>query len=301
MVDWDNLRIFLTAVRAGNYTAAARRLRIDRTTVGRRLERLEHQLGVSVFEQGEDGYHPTPAGKRTLEVADEIARLMDGLVAEIQDMPQVAGRQVRLAVAAELGFELMPDLAAFSESHPHIDLVIQSAADPADNVLRRRSDIGLSLGTRQPDHLRARRLGRLRQAGYAARDYLALRGEGLAPQDYEWVRFSGWSQAQALRPWDDIFCNDVRVAAYVDSWQAMRQAVDCAMGAAFIWTFVPERCPHLVEVAPVDPALGIDLWIIARDDVPVDAPAKELVDFLAARLQPIFGDAPAVTPSAGFR
>lgn len=291
MVDWDNLRIFLTAVRAGNYTAAARRLRIDRTTVGRRLERLEHQLGVTIFEQGEDGYHPTDAGKRTLEIADEMARLMDGLVAELRNLPQVTGRQVRLGVASELGLELMPDLARFSQVHPHIDLVIQSVADPAENVLRRRSDLGLCLSDRKPDHLRGRHLGSLYQAGYAARSYIARHGDGLPPQDYEWIRYSGWSQAQAMRQWDDIFCNDVRVAAFVDSWQAMRHAVDCGMGAAFMWTFVPERSDHLIKVAPADPSLSVDAWIVARDDVPVDAPAKILMDFLTERLSPLFAAA----------
>ena len=40
-MEWDDLRIFLAAVRAGSYSAAAPRLGINRTTVGRRVTVLE--------------------------------------------------------------------------------------------------------------------------------------------------------------------------------------------------------------------------------------------------------------------
>lgn len=41
MFDWNDLRFFLALQRAGNLSAAARQLRVNQTTVGRRLEALE--------------------------------------------------------------------------------------------------------------------------------------------------------------------------------------------------------------------------------------------------------------------
>jgi DNA-binding transcriptional LysR family regulator len=284
MLDWDNLRIFLAAVRAGNYSAAAHLLHVNRTTVGRRLERLEHQLGITLFEQGEDGYHPTAAGRRALEVADEVTRLMTGLTEELKNHDLVARRKLRLAMPSDLGSELMPQISAFLKAHGDIDVTILSTAHPAESVVQRKSDICLCLADRQPDHLRGLRLGSLQQAGYAALGYLDKRGHDLAPQDYEWVRYSGWSQVPALRRWDDFFSDAIPVATRVDNWHALRSAVECELGAGFMWTFVASSYANLVQIVPLDEALSIDLWVMVRDDVPIDPDARKLMNSFEASI-----------------
>ncbi|NLH82737.1 MAG: LysR family transcriptional regulator, partial [Phyllobacteriaceae bacterium] len=49
MYDWDDLRVFLALVRAGSLSAAARALGVEHTTVARRIEGLERDLGVTLF------------------------------------------------------------------------------------------------------------------------------------------------------------------------------------------------------------------------------------------------------------
>src|SRR5579883_1925560 len=44
MFDWDDARYFLAIHRTGTLSAAARRLGVNQSTVGRRLEVLEEQL-----------------------------------------------------------------------------------------------------------------------------------------------------------------------------------------------------------------------------------------------------------------
>ena len=291
MIDWDNLRVFLGAVRAGNYTAAAKRLHIDRTTVGRKLDRLEHQLGVPLFEQGEDGYHPTGAGGRALEVADAIEQLVEGLVDELAVRPHAQSGQLRVIVASELGSELMPELAAFAAANPDIRLSLQSSAEPAEHVIQRKSDIGLCLVDRRPDHLRGRRIGTLRQAPYASVRYLDRKGRGLPLRDYDWVRCSGWSQLPGMRRWDEALGGDLPVSALVDSWSGLRSAVDQDIGAAFLWTFVAGRCADLEPLAPRDADLGVDLWLLVRDDVPMDRPTRAFLNDIADRLSARLGAA----------
>ncbi len=51
-MDWDNLRYFLELARAGTLVGAARRLAVDHTTVARRLQALEKQVGeIEALEQ----------------------------------------------------------------------------------------------------------------------------------------------------------------------------------------------------------------------------------------------------------
>jgi len=61
-MDWDNIRIFLSVARAGQFSAAASQLRIDNGTVGRRINALEKSLGVRLFDRQTTGSVLTAAG-----------------------------------------------------------------------------------------------------------------------------------------------------------------------------------------------------------------------------------------------
>ena len=48
-INWDDLRVFLCAARAGNLSQTAKRLRLDHSTVSRRIAQMEASLGIAVF------------------------------------------------------------------------------------------------------------------------------------------------------------------------------------------------------------------------------------------------------------
>jgi Transcriptional regulator len=52
---WDDLRIFLEVARQGSVQAAARRLKLDHSTVGRRIEYLESVLTVKLLDRTRKG------------------------------------------------------------------------------------------------------------------------------------------------------------------------------------------------------------------------------------------------------
>jgi DNA-binding transcriptional LysR family regulator len=250
---------------------------VDRTTVGRRLDKLERELGLSIFEQDEGGHRPTEVGRRALETAAAIEQLVERFVADAGLTGHAPAAPLRVAVAAELGVELTPQISAFALAHPELRLRLVSTPDPAEAVLQRRCDVALCLADRQPAHLRGRQLAQLYQAPYAASAYLDRKGWGLAPQTYEWIRCSGGSQHSAMQRWDAIFCDTVTVAAYVDSWPALRANVEAGLGAGFLWTFVARKLPDLQPIGPCDPNLSVGLWALSRDDVPLERSAREFM------------------------
>ena len=66
MMNWDDLRFLVVIGREGTLAAAARSLKVDQTTVARRLRALEESLGTPLFERSEGRWHPTPVGARVL-------------------------------------------------------------------------------------------------------------------------------------------------------------------------------------------------------------------------------------------
>ena len=59
MMNWDDLRIIQAVGHEGSYAGAAATLRIDETTVSRRLTRIERALGVTLFEAVDGVRKPT--------------------------------------------------------------------------------------------------------------------------------------------------------------------------------------------------------------------------------------------------
>ena len=60
-MDWDNVRVFLAVARAGQFVAAAKRLRLDHATVSRRIASLEAALGAKLFDRRTTGAKLTSA------------------------------------------------------------------------------------------------------------------------------------------------------------------------------------------------------------------------------------------------
>ena len=58
--DWSDVRVFLAVVRAGSTLAASNSLGMAQPTVARRIEALEHALGLVLFERdrGDSTRHP---------------------------------------------------------------------------------------------------------------------------------------------------------------------------------------------------------------------------------------------------
>ena len=78
-IDWNDLRYILALAREKSYAAAARRLRIDPTTVARRLREIESRLDVRLFERGAGGeIRSTQAGDIAIRRAERIEAEIGG-------------------------------------------------------------------------------------------------------------------------------------------------------------------------------------------------------------------------------
>jgi len=71
-MEWDDLRLVLAVARERGLAGAARVLRVNHSTVFRRLNAAEADLGVQLFERLPTGYQPTEAGSRLIGAAERI-------------------------------------------------------------------------------------------------------------------------------------------------------------------------------------------------------------------------------------
>ena len=81
-MDWNDLKCFTVLAATGTLSAAARQLKVDHSTIARRIATLEQDLGARLFDRLPRGYALTPDGKRLVEQAmrvEEESSLWSGL------------------------------------------------------------------------------------------------------------------------------------------------------------------------------------------------------------------------------
>lgn len=281
MTDWDDIRYFLHAVRAGNYTTAAQRLQVNRTTIGRRLAHLEESLGVPLYEQTEEGYRPTPAGQLVLDCGQAMEQSILDLADRLARLRSGGGSVVRVIASAGIASEFLPELLAFRALHPDVTVELVSGRDALRTLLQRKADLGLCLVDSRPGYLLGQRIGQLTPALYGSAAYAARRG---ASADHDWVC---WGNEMAALPDRWVRLNlrpGLGAVLEVNSWAELRQAVADGFGVAWLWTQFADTVPGLVRFAEPLADAGIGFWLLYRSDVPLDPGAKALSDYLGRTL-----------------
>ena len=274
-IDWDDLRIFQAALRAGGYSSAARRLGLDRTTVGRRLTRLERAVGRKLWEEDSEGPRPTAAGIAMLRAAGEMDRAMQRLAVDLGTGAD--GGQVRLASTTGIAGLFLAELARFGGSHPGIAIELTGARDAVAALHQRQADLGLAIVASKPADLAGVRIGAIAQALYAARDGAAARRVG-------WGHAARLALPQAWARLNVVTAGEPVVE--VDSLPAMVDAVRAGLGAAWLWTFIGDAEPALARVTSDEAQRGTaaELWLLHRTPEGLEPAAERLRDRLVADL-----------------
>jgi DNA-binding transcriptional LysR family regulator len=175
VADWDDLRFFLAVQRAGTLVAAGKALRVDHTTVGRRLRGLESALGARLFERRPDRLELTPAGRRILETARTMEEQFLSLEDRISNEDAKLEGSVRIATSHTFAARfLVPNLGAVCLAHPGIEIEVVTGPGAYD-LPRREADVALRFSKPSQQTLITRKVAEVGFAAYASRDYIASR------------------------------------------------------------------------------------------------------------------------------
>ena len=183
-MNWDDLKIFLAVAEAPSMRVAAKSLKISHSTVSRRIETLEENLGVRLFTRMSDGYQLTESGRELLPVAlnmDESLHTFGRHIAGRDD--ELKGQVCVTMPDAAANSLLMPHLADFMAEYPEIQVKVNDSFELFD-LSRREADVAIRFTNSPPEHLIGRKIGKLHQAAYATKTYLATH-DPFDPESYE--------------------------------------------------------------------------------------------------------------------
>ena len=278
-LDWDHLRVFLATMRAGSLRQAADGLGLSHPTARRRLGALEEQLGLQLFERRRDGLHPTLEATDLRQAAERVERAVQALGRLAQAADPALRGPVRVTVPAIVASDLlMPDLVAFAERWPQIELRLEASYAIAD-LDRREADVAIRLmthGKRPAEHLTGRLAGTAHTAVYGHGDHWIGWGGAI---DRTWIR--------------DTPFPDLPTRGVMNDPALQRAACAAGMGLTKLPCFFAE--PHLQRRS--DPAPAYDIWVLVHPDLRRSPRLRTFRDTIVAavkRLAPrLEGRAPA--------
>lgn len=171
-VQWDDLRVFLAVARAESLSGAGRVLRIDPATVGRRIARLETDLGAPLFAKSPMGYALSDAGQRLMSHAVRVEQAVEGVAEEMAGQSGGLTGQIRIGAPDGAANFVLPQVCArIARDNP--DLEIQIVALPrVFNLTRREADMVVAVSPPTAGRLSVQKITDYRLHLAAHRSYL---------------------------------------------------------------------------------------------------------------------------------
>jgi len=171
--DWDDLKVFLAVARGESLSAAAKALKRDPATIGRRVARLEEALGAALFVRTPAGYGLTEAGGRLQTHAETVEQAVAQGAEALRGSPGQLTGQVRIGAPDGAATYLLPRVcAAIRAEHPGLDLQIVALPGPV-NLSRREADFAVTVTPPTAGRLTVQKITDYRLHLAAHGDYLA--------------------------------------------------------------------------------------------------------------------------------
>jgi len=157
-MNWNDLRTFLAIAENGSLAGAARHLQQNHSTVFRRLNALEQAMDVRLFERLPEGYIPTAAGERLIELAREADNAIQTIERELVGRDLAPSGKVTVTAAPNIARTILPPvIGKLQKTHPGI--VVDLAVGDSDYDLNRReADIAVRATSSPPEHLIGRKI-----------------------------------------------------------------------------------------------------------------------------------------------
>lgn len=183
---YDNIRelaFFLRVSEESSFSAAARSLDLDPSTISKVVQRLENRLGVRLFHRTSRVLKLTQEGERFLAAAQKVMQALEEAEESLSPAMNEASGVLRVgSTPAFARFWLAPLMPAFCDRHSKLRIEFILSASPLD-MFEQQIDVSFQSGSIPHSSLVVRRVSTVRWRIYAAPSYLERFGAPRTPAD----------------------------------------------------------------------------------------------------------------------
>lgn len=270
-LNWDDLRFVLALQRAGSLGAAARLLKVEQSTVSRRLSSLEAAVGAALAARTPEGVVLNEAGSLVASVAAHVEAGVEDLMRRIGGEDLRPEGIVRLATTESMAAFLLAGLVPLRQEHPRIQVQLVAGSAALD-LLRREADLAVRLFREKRPELVTKKIGDIGWALYASPAYVhrtkVTPGADLDTRALAGLPVVGYAGPAARAPgavWLAEHSRPENVVLMGETVPSVINAVRSGMGLSALPCFAAHGDASLVRLTPSLIARGEAFLVIPPD------------------------------------
>lgn len=288
--NWSDVRIFLAVVREGSTLAASRKLGIAQPTVARRIDALEHETGLTLFERDTRGFRPTTAARTLAPLAEAIETAASDFAKCAKAL--TCARPIRItAFAGNFSARATQIFNDFSAQHPEVRFEFLPSVKVLD-LSAGEADIALRLTQSEPDQtLICRKISTARFTLYGSREYAAKSGLPGSPGDMKGHRFVTFQREGTSSALNDWLVRHVSADQIVQSFheiELLHAAIQAGRGLGLINIKLAEKHDDLVGCFDPPEELSAQHLMLISPDAYRRPEVKDFTKFFAPRYAAIY-------------
>ena len=284
MFNWNDLEAFIILSRNGKLNIAAKRLKIEPTTISRRILRLEEKLDVKLFYRSNNQYILTDDGARLIIFAEKIESEILSINEVFTDKNVNLTGAIRISLPEGLGTEIFTKyLKNFYKEHK--DLEIELLADTkARSLSNKEIDISITLSRPKRGKLISWKLSDYVIQLYGSREYFTKNPmidniQNLT--DHKFISYvDDLVDYPELNYLHDSF-KDIKILFRSNNLQAQLNAVKEGIGIALLHSFIAKKETDLIVVLPEKIKITREYWIVIHEDLINIKRIRVVVDFIS--------------------
>lgn len=266
-MDWNALKSFLAIAEQGSLSGAAATLGVNHSTMFRRLQGFEQELGGRLFDKLDNRYVLTPMGEELLVYARQASGLFDDIERSLVGKDVQPSGVVKITAPFNLATHYLPvALSDFRLRYPDIEIELLSSNQMV-NMNSRLADIALRVCDKPPEHLAGRKVASIPWGVFAAQGKAELEQdsdvEGILEQ-CDLIGATGGMRSLPIFTWlEKHYEQSIRTRC--DELTAMSYCASTGQGLALL-PFDQKR-EGLLQVGEFGAEFNSDLWILQHPDL----------------------------------
>jgi DNA-binding transcriptional LysR family regulator len=292
---FNGMLAFVEAVEAGSFAAAAERMALSRSSVGKSIARLEQRLGTRLFHRTTRTQMLTEDGRVYYERCTRALAELDAAEAVLESGRHAPIGCLRVSVPVLFGrYCAAPVLLEVARQFPHLRLEL-SFTDRVVDLIDDRIDLAVRIGSLvDSGAVVARRLGSMSMYVCGSPGYLAERGRPLVARDLVGHDILVYGRSASAQHWTfqdaQGRAEQVRVESRIafDDLEAIADAAAAGAGLARLPSWlIASRLEAGKLIAVLEEEHCPDIHAVWQQTQPLPSRVRVAIDALVAHIPPM--------------
>lgn len=285
-MDIRQLEYFQTVAKLRSITKAAQQLYVSQPTITIAVQKLEHELGIALFDRNQKQFTLTKEGKLFLERVTDVLSRLQSAVSEINEHKNLQKGYLRIGIPPMIGSCMFPEIiAGFTDTYPQLKLDIfeDGSLNIRQSLKQEDLDIGIINLMNISDEFLTIPLSRQEFLVCLHKDHPLATQKSIHIKQLQNENFILFNESTCNRQliMQECLSNDFipKVVLSTNQIATMKSLVTKNLGICFLSESVMENAPEIATISLKTP-LFLEFGLSWKKEKTLSSASKAFIEFI---------------------